>query len=850
MRRLTSALSAAVLLSLTASTAGAYYHFVHYTNTTAPFNPIVEKFDLQALPNHTVSVFVFDLSLNRIQQPNGSSWVLNSIRDAAQAWNGVSATSIRVAYGGLISGQTPQAAPGIDVQFDELDPATLGLTGHLTSDAPLATESETFIPILRSTIQLNSDLSNWNVGSQHESFFLTVVHEMGHALGLQHTFTSSIMSTEPTRATTYFDPIQADDVAGVALLYPRAGFFDSMGSISGRVSFEGGTGVHLASVVAIQPSGIAISALTGPDGNYRIDGIPPGQYMLYVHTVPPALRVEHNTNPGDLILPTDVDGNSMLPSPGFYTEFLAGEGVATRDPAQAALLDVASGKTNEGINFTVNPRADLGIGPVTTYSYFGTTPVRPGFLQDGGVLVAQGAGLASNNQLTFGLKVSFLGGNPALLPGGMLAYADTNVALYLDPATFVEGSSGPRHAVFSLPNDLYIRPAAFRIVHNAPPSIASVTPSVDDSGRKIATIVGDGLTSETRFAFDGVRAKVLQFTEEHHAIVALPPARAGYQATVTAFNPDGQNSTFLKTVAAAVPSFAFDSGQPGSVTLSPGSIHAGIETMLDITGVDTSFADGYTTLGFGSSDVEVRRIWVLSPTHMLANVAVSPSAPAGQVMVSVLSGLKTVAQPFGFTISAPVADAPSINSSIVNENGYPWLYAGATAVAKGVNLTDITLTLSDQPVSILSVNEQGIRFQVPAGIQPGLAVLRSSKGGNSASIILPIGTVPPQIRSVSTTGGINVDTQRPAQPGDVLYLNILALGAPGSSIDPARISITVAGIPQTATDCTTLGTGHSVRFVLTSDVPTTSPSVPLTVTIDGRFSVDYSLPIRSSEPPI
>ena len=41
-----------------------------------------------------------------------------------------------------------------------------------------------------------------------------------------------------------------------------------------------GTGVNLASVVALWPSGTAISGMTRPDGTYRIEGVPPGQYFV------------------------------------------------------------------------------------------------------------------------------------------------------------------------------------------------------------------------------------------------------------------------------------------------------------------------------------------------------------------------------------------------------------------------------------------------------------------------------------------------------------------------------------------------------------------------------------------
>jgi hypothetical protein len=147
-----------------------------------------------------------------------------------------------------------------------------------------------FFPISRGTVILtNSTDPNAGYGpgpSYLEEFYTTAVHEFGHALGLQHTWTAAAMSQDVIRNTSRARPIDADDIASISELYGTAGWAANTGSISGTVTVNGQPW-NMASVVAIPPQGPAVSALTNPDGSYTINGLTPGQYLLYAHPLPP-----------------------------------------------------------------------------------------------------------------------------------------------------------------------------------------------------------------------------------------------------------------------------------------------------------------------------------------------------------------------------------------------------------------------------------------------------------------------------------------------------------------------------------------------------------------------------------
>jgi hypothetical protein len=115
-------------------------------------------------------------------------------------------------------------------------------------------------------------------------------HEIGHLLGLDHSGLAEAVMFPFGDTTSAGErrSLSLDDLLGIAFLYPSPNFAASTGEITGTVDLAGSPAFAAQVVVINAANGnVVMDRLTGADGTFDIQGVPPGTYNLLVLPLAP-----------------------------------------------------------------------------------------------------------------------------------------------------------------------------------------------------------------------------------------------------------------------------------------------------------------------------------------------------------------------------------------------------------------------------------------------------------------------------------------------------------------------------------------------------------------------------------
>lgn len=304
------------------------------------------------------------------QVDNGPTNIQGEMQSAADAWNDVptavdllamqpatdamgNAVDFTVAnFGtawGLLNGDGQQ-----EVVFDE-DGSVLQMLGldpvRINGFGPSRRQTAGGVALIDDAfLVINGSRTNFDRRS-------TEVHELGHNLGLAHSsvgmfnsgsFPSGALDVINRSAVPTMHPfsgsgsarrsLEADDRAGISVLYPSGSFATSLGTIAGAVTrcstSDSLTGVNVRAI-NVSDDRVQISRYTAFDGNtdgrYRIEGVPPGSYRVVIEPFG-----ANGFTRGRMAIRTDTDQ-------GFVTEYFSSTECPESLPDTPSAIAVSAG---------------------------------------------------------------------------------------------------------------------------------------------------------------------------------------------------------------------------------------------------------------------------------------------------------------------------------------------------------------------------------------------------------------------------------------------------------------------------------------------------------------------------
>jgi uncharacterized protein (TIGR03437 family) len=255
----------------------------------------------------------------------------------------------------------------------------------------------------------------------------------------------------------------------------------------------------------------------------------------------------------------------------------------------------------------------------------------------------------------------------------------------------------------------------------------------------------------------------------------------------------------------------------------------------------------------------VRRVWVLSPTHLVADIVVANSATPGPASVNVISGFQ-VLPPADFKILPATGALPTLALPIYNAITYATtLHAGEYAAIFGSGLgsggllpTGTVVALNGVAVPVVYASSTQVNFIVPGGFPAGTATLVVSNGLAATSpVVIQIDGPPPIIGAAANASGVALDANTAANPGDILSVEVTNVD-PSVVGAPNRVKVRISGVLMTVLGVTQIaaapeGQAASTAVLQIQFADTQSfggGQAPLVVSVDGFASAAVTITAR------
>lgn len=520
--------------------------------------------------------------------------------------------------------------------------------------------------ILDADIVLNGAFTFTTDPAQHPARFdvqSVVTHEAGHMLGFDHAGgpLATLYSAIPA-GTVHTRALTRDEVAAASTVYPAGP--TATGRIQGRVTVAS-AGVRYGHVVAVDEATgeYAAAAITDADGDYVLDGLPPGSYTLYAEPLDGPLH------PDDTVSLHGELASDFGTSAGTSASVGAG-GVA--------VADIVAGPASElnvrgGVAVTLEPGAQ-GLLRLSGTALDEVVEV----VVTGGD-VAAGAPVANATQLT------------------VVVAASPSAALGVR-CVLVRTAAGERALLA----------AAVRVVAPAP-LVESVSPpsGLDPVGGDLLVVRGEGFTAGSEVVLGGRRARDVEVVDATE-LRCVAPGAGGTDPLVdlVVVRPDGREGRLRAATR-------YDTLPiPAAVDPAIGSTLGG--TVHQITG--SGFFAGAQVF-FGEAEAEV-----LSTTGEALEVRLPPAAAPGDVDVRVVQGAEEglLARAFRYVEGSPPrveALSPTIGPT---RGGTRVTIVGSGFAAEP---DGVEVSFGGQPATIRSARETELVVSAPAH-EPGAVLVR------------------------------------------------------------------------------------------------------------------------------